>query len=71
MEFQKQIEDAEIVHLRDLEDGKAQFELRFFGGSVRFYGKNDVEIVGRHKAVTVSARLYAPGKVAISVSLGA
>lgn len=71
MEFKKQIEDAEIVHLRDLEDGKAQFELRFFGGAVRFYGKNDVEIVGRHKSVTVSARMYAPGKFAVSVSVDA
>jgi len=71
MEFTKQITDVEIIHVRDVEDGKSQFELRFWGGAIRFYGKRDVEIVGRHKAVQVTARMYAPGKVTISVAIGA
>lgn len=71
MEFTKQITDVEIIHVRDVEDGKAQFELQFWGGALRFYGKRDVELVGRHKSVTVKARMYAPGKIAVSVSIDA
>lgn len=68
MEFSKIVRDAEIVYRKDVDDGKAQFELLFHGGSLRFYARRDFP-VGEGLAVRVGARMWAPGKFAMSVDL--
>ena len=67
MEFCRKI-DGDVVteKIKDVGEDRAMYESQFFGGSVKWYGGRDVEIIGRHNNIVVKARVYAPGKVSMS-----
>jgi len=69
MEFIAEVKEAVIEHVKDMDEGKAAYDLKYFGGCIRFYAKQSASIVGAHALVIVKARMYSPGKVSISVEI--
>lgn len=65
MEFLKELEDVEVVKVEG-KDGA--FDLLWFGGRVRVFGKYDA-LIGRHKNIILRARMWAPGKFWLELSL--
>lgn len=66
MEFEKIMENVEIVFIKRYETS-SMYELRYFGGNLRFYGEYPESLVGKKAKIKVTARIYGPGKVACSV----